>query len=196
MTLLDQLKGIPLEAGHPGDEEQVDLGIGTALQDLDWLQTDKVSRLILVAGDNPPWDEEYLDWKANPKYWIYWEGKQAVPQPLRQFSTRQLIDMARQKGVSIFALACFEAKAISSEQQILRGRMRNFFQQLADGTDGKFLDLKDTDIVERLTLAVQSGGSTIQQLRHIKEQDIAEQKKGATACSSSTHCGFATNQNC
>jgi len=177
-SLLDQLKGIPLEWGHPGPEEQVDLGIASALQDLDWLQTDKVSRLILVAGDNPPWSEDYLDFAKNPGFWTYWEKKQSQPQPLRKYSTRQLIDMALQKNVSIFAMGCATTKEVSDKQRELRGRMSEFFLELTVGTHGQFLNLTDTDTVERLTFAVQSGGSVIQQLRHIKEQDIAEQKKG------------------
>ncbi len=177
LTLLDRLKGVSLEWGHPGPEEQVDLGIATALQGLDWLQTDKVSRLILVAGDNPPWDEKYMDWKKNPDFWTYWEKKQSAPQPLRKYSTRQLIDMARQRDVSIFAMACDTTKAVTDEQRELRGRMRLFFQQLADETNGKFLDLTHSDTVERLGFALQSEGSTIQQLNPIREQEIAEQAK-------------------
>ena len=177
LTLLDQLKGIPLEWGHPGPEEQVDLGIATALQELDWMQTDKVSRLIFVAGDNPPWSEEFLDWKRNPEFWTYWEQKQSRPQPLRKYSTRQLIDMALQKDVSIFAMACATSKEISDQQRELRGRMGEFFQQLADGTHGKFLNLTDFDTVQRLAFARQTGGSAIQQLRKIKEHEIAEQKQ-------------------
>lgn len=177
LTLLDQLKGIPLEWGHPGPEEQVDLGVAKALQDLDWMKTDKVSRLIVVAGDNPPWSEEYLDWKKNPEFWTYWEQKQPNPQPLRKYSTGQLIEMARQNDVKIFAMACSTIKEVSDEQRKLRGRMRGFFQQLADGTDGKFLDLTDADTVASLKRAVQSGGSVIQQLRDIKEHEITEQKQ-------------------
>lgn len=177
LNLLDQLKGIPLEWGHPGPEEQVDWGIATALQELDWLQTDKVSRLILVAGDNPPWSEEYLDFAKNPKFWTYWEKKQSRPEPLRKYSTSQLIDMALEKNVSIFAMLCATSKEVTDEQREFRGRASEFFLKLTAGTHGQFLNLADADTVERLTYAVHSGGSAIQQLRHIKEQEIAAQKQ-------------------
>lgn len=178
-SLLDQLQGIPTEWGHPGPEEQVDLGIATALEKLDWLNTDKVSRLILVAGDMPPWGEENLDWSKNPDYWTYWEKKQATPRPLRQYSTSRLIELAQQRNVSILALAC-DTKTetvVTDEERQLRGRMREFFQKLADGTNGKFLNLTDTDTVARLQFALQSGGAAIQQLRTIKAQEVAERKQ-------------------
>ena len=140
------------------------------------MQTDKVSRLILVAGDNPPWDEEYLDWKKNPEFWTYWEQKQSDPQPLRKYATRELIEMAQRKNVTIFAMGCTTSK-VSDEQSKLRVRMREFFLELVGSTGGKFLDLTDANTVERLTFAVQSGGSAIQELRRITERDIADQKQ-------------------
>ncbi len=170
--LSDRLKGISLEVGHPGPEEQVDLGIGTALQELDWLPGDKVSRLLVVAGDAPPWKEEFTDLAKNPDYWTYWEKNEKKPMPLRQFTTRQLVDWAHQKEVSIFALACDKASRVTQADHLRLGQMRSFFSELTQQTDGKFLDLSDPKVVDRLKRAVQSGGEDRQELRRITQVDL------------------------
>ncbi|MCX7421060.1 MAG: hypothetical protein NT013_16175 [Planctomycetia bacterium] len=170
--LSDRLKGISLEVGHPGPEEQVDLGIGTALQELDWLPGDKVSRLLVVAGDAPPWKEEFTDLAKNPDYWTYWEKNEKKPMPLRQFTTRQLVDWAHQKEVSIFALACDKASRVTQSDHLRLGQMRTFFSELTQQTDGKFLDLSDPKVVDRLKRAVQSGGEDRQELRRITQADL------------------------
>lgn len=169
--LQERLQQISLEVGHPGSEEQVDFGIGTALQDLDWMPGDTVSRLLVVAGDSPPWKEEYLDWTKNPDYWTYWEKKESKPQPLRQHSTRQLVEWARKRDVSIFALAC--ARNTAADHRRL-GQMRNFFSELTQQTDGKFLDLSDSEVKSRLKRAIQSGGEEIQELRRITQAELTK----------------------
>ena len=171
--LRDRLNGISLEVGHPGPEEQVDQGIGTALQELDWLPGDKVSRLLVVAGDSPPWQEEFVDWNKNPKFWTYWEKNEKVPQPLRKYSTRQLVEWAQKKEVSIFALACDKAARATQADHIRLGQMRDFFDEITKQTSGKFLDLTDSDVVARLTRAVQSGGEDRQELRPIANKEWA-----------------------
>lgn len=170
-VLRARLNGITLEVGHPGAEEQVDQGIGIALQDLDWLPGDKVSRLLVVAGDAPPWQEEFTDWNKNPKFWTYWEKNEKSPQPLRKYSTRQLVDWAQKKEVSIFALACDKAARVSQADHIRLGQMRDFFDQITKQTSGKFLDLTAPDVVARLTRAVQSGGEDRQELRPIANSE-------------------------
>ncbi len=172
--LQTRLQKISPEVGHPGSEEQVDLGIGSALKDLDWIAGDTVSRLLVVAGDSPPWQEEYLDWTKNPAYWTYWEKKEAQPQPLRTYATRQLVALARQKDVNIFALACdIAARNTSADRQRL-GQMRSFFSELTQQTNGKFLDLSDSDVKDRLKRAVQSGGEDRQDLRPITQADLVK----------------------
>lgn len=172
--LQERLQQISLEVGHPGSEEQVDFGIGTALQDLDWMAGDTVSRLLVVAGDSPPWKEEYLDWTKNPDYWTYWEKKESKPQPLRQHSTRQLVEWAHKKDVSIFALACDKASRNTPADHRRLGQMRSFFSELTQQTDGKFLDLSDPDVKNRLKRAVQSGGEDLQDLRRITQADLTK----------------------
>ena len=169
--LQTRLQKISPEVGHPGSEEQVDLGIGTALKDLDWMAGDTVSRLLVVAGDSPPWKEEYLDWTKNPAYWTYWEKKEAQPQPLRTYATQQLVKLARKKDVNIFALGC--DRNTSADHRRL-GQMRSFFLELTQQTNGKFLDLSDSDVKDRLKRAVQSGGEDRQDLRQITQADLVK----------------------
>ena len=170
--LQEKLQGITLEVGHPGAEEQVDFGIGTALQELDWMKGDKVSRLLVVAGDSPPWQEEFHDWNKNPGFWTYWEKKETTPQPLRKFTTQQLVDLARREDVSIFALACDKSARLTQKDRERLGQMRNFFSELTQQTAGKFLDLSSPDVKERLKRAVQSGGEELQDLRRITQSEL------------------------
>lgn len=166
-----RLQRISPEVGHPGSEEQVDLGIGTALKELDWMVSDTVSRLLVVAGDSPPWKEEYLDWTKNPAYWTYWEKKEAQPQPLRTYATRQLVELAHKKDVNIFALGCDRNE--SADHRRL-GQMRSFFLELTHETNGKFLDLSDSQVKEQLKRALQSGGEERQDLRQITQADLVK----------------------
>ncbi len=169
--LQSRLQSISPEVGHPGSEEQVDLGIGTALKKLDWLPGSEISRLLVVAGDSPPWKEEYLDWAKNPAYWTYWEKKEAQPKPLRTYATRQLVELAHEKKVNIFALGC--DRNTSADQRRL-GQMRNFFLDLTHQTNGKFLDLSNSQVKEQLKRAVQSGGEDRQDLRQITQADLVK----------------------
>ena len=167
--LQTRLQEISPEVGHPGSEEQVDLGIGTALKDLDWMAGDKVSRLLVVAGDSPPWQEEYLDWTKNPAYWTYWEKKEPQPQPLRTYATRELVKLAREKDVNIFALGCDRNTSADHRRLV---QMRSFFLELTQQTNGKFLDLSDSNVKDQLKRAVQSGGEDRQDLRPITRADL------------------------
>jgi len=170
--LKDRLQGISLEAGHPGDEEQVDVGIGTALQELDWMKGDKISRVLVVAGDSPPWKEEYLDWSKNPAFWTFWEKKEVKPQPLRMYSTRKLVELAQNQDVSVVALGCDKSERITQADRERMGRMREFFSSLTQQTAGKFLDLSDPDVKGRLQRAVHSEGETLQELRRITAAEL------------------------
>lgn len=173
--LQDRLQGIGLEVGHPGSEEQVDFGIGTALQELDWMEGDTVSRLLVVAGDSPPWQEEYLDWTKNPAFWTYWEKKESKPQPLRQYATQQLVQWARMKDVSIFALACERKTSRTTQADVLRvDQMRNFFTELTRETKGMFLDLSDSNVRDRLKRALRPEGEDRQDLRRITQADLVK----------------------
>ncbi len=170
--LQTRLQKISCEVGHPGSEEQVDLGIGTALEDLDWWPRGHAgSRLLVVAGDSPPWKEEYLDWTKNPAFWTYWEKKEVQPRPLRSYATRQLVELARKQDVNIFALGC--DRNTSADHQRM-GQMRRFFLELTQQTSGKFLDLSDSRVKEQLKRAVQSGGEDRQDLRPITQADLAK----------------------
>jgi hypothetical protein len=47
--------------------------------------------------------------------------------------------------------------------------MQSFFTELTHETKGKFLDLSDPEVKDRLKRAVQSGGEDLQDLRRITQ---------------------------
>lgn len=170
-TLLQNLRAIDAERGDPGDFEQVDRGIHWALTRLDWrsdTSDEKRLRLLIVAGDAPPWPEEYLtedpDWIAKND----WVRRAMGNTRLRGFATDTLIRLANEKDIRIYTVAC-DTPAYEEEDS-LNSQLFRFFRELSAATNGKFLNLRDPDAVAQLTADFQA--DEFVEIGEVSEQEV------------------------
>lgn len=135
------LEQIETQTGAPYFEELVDSGLSSSLHELGWNPGPDVSRWIILCGDAPPY---------------------APTNPNRRHSTEELMSTASAMGINVHSILCRSGfvkdvadstpSELSRTANQLRPRMREFMQQLSDGTGGKFLDLSDDRVVESLVL--------------------------------------------
>jgi hypothetical protein len=168
------LEKVKTEDGAPYFQEQVDVGLNTALTRLPWSAADDkdYSRWIVLCGDARPYAETGKD------------------QKFRKYSTKDLISKAREKKVQVYTILCRSGFALKKEDQKdpvkvrknaeLFATARNehpaflaFANQLASATGGEVLDLWNKQLVNELTAAANDEVRTYQRLKAISPEDIA-----------------------
>lgn len=165
-ALSSAIASIGTEPGEPEFPEQVDRGLYTALSDLEWDQGPDVTRLIILAGDAPPFSEEFLN---QP-------DKTYKNEPLRSHSVDELVGIAAQKQIKIFAVLCSSGFADTANERLqtnfdkYRPEMLAFLDRLAVGTGGQVFDLSDPSLIEKL----KNTETEIGKLRELKKIEAAE----------------------
>lgn len=152
--MIDELK---IESGRPYFPESVDLGVFTALSQLQWSEDDQVEKWILVVGDAPPYDDSFVDEKTKAKRW---------------YDTAFLVDLANKKNLKIHCLLCpsREDEKVAYEQSL--AKTRQFMSQLAEGTGGQMLDLSYPVVRERLIESAKQPESAYARIGYITRQEI------------------------
>ncbi|NOX55130.1 MAG: tetratricopeptide repeat protein [Planctomycetes bacterium] len=174
--IIQTLQSISLEPGDPGFPEQVDRGVYAALTQLQWAADDDVTRVIVVAGDAPPWDEQYTDYRRCPRWWTYWEDEKAQPRPLRGYTTAELAELARSKGVTICTIACNSGVTDRTVFERHRPELQKFFRELAEASGGTFLDLEDPRTVRSLQQMTGTAPPVMLELKSIPADEIERRK--------------------
>lgn len=171
--LTEILSSITLESGDPGFPEQVDRGLFAALNDLNWSAEKNVTRIILLAGDAPPWDEKYLDSARQPAWW------QNQSLTLRGHSDAELQEIANNKEIAIYSVACnsgIRADVRAAIEKRYKAPLADFFGSVANSTQGVFLDLWTPDQVERLVDATSQSAAlpVLVELKNIEASEFED----------------------
>lgn len=176
------IDSINVEEGEPRFPEQVDMGLFAAINNLDWGESSsRVARSIILAGDAPPFPEgdTALPDPKNPQTLKYVVNGKI---PLRKYSSKQLIDAANAKNISIFSIVCnsgFQGKPdpeLARIADLLRPDMENFCAILAQKTQGKVINLANKDAVDEFLGSV-NGPISVTQLKPIQKEDLDRRKQ-------------------
>jgi len=154
-----------LETGAPYFPEAVDVGVHAALQRLAWDSDPDVTRWIMLFGDAPPYDPDFVCEQTGAR---------------RHFDTDLLVDMANQNSIRISCILCRSASDFSSFEQAV-DKTRTFMNDLATGTGGLMLDLSYPDIHQVIAEAAQQPAAPVQQLGRITRADIEAARREAQA---------------
>ncbi|QGJ70687.1 Hypothetical protein PBC10988_23850 [Planctomycetales bacterium 10988] len=161
------LQGVQTETGRPWFNERVDQGLAAAIEQLDWAprDADAVStRWVLLCGDAPPYPE-------------------GVDQ--RGYGNTELVQKANAKGIEIYSVLCnsgFNREGEENENLRetalrLRPKAADFFDQVASGTNGSFLDLWDESTVGDLLDKIPSKSVDYLRMAEITDDVISQFKR-------------------
>lgn len=165
---------IEKRSGVPAYPEQVDRGLHAALTRLEWDPHEDVTRLIILAGDAPPWDEAYMEPGTTPR----WQGLENTTTTLRGYSDEQLIGLANEKDIQISSVLCNTGFEVSPVIQDFQNEFRRFLDQLAARTQGQFLDLwDDSTVVALATSTVGPTLSMLQELENVSTREVEERRQ-------------------
>ena len=174
-TILSRLDAIRVDSGIPGAWEQVDRGVHAALTKLNWAPESgqKVGRVLILAGDSPPWP---LEWRDRDPFWSL------VPNSrLRAHTAESLVRIARDQQVKVFTIACrgWKLNQENPDLRELRPDLIRFLRQLARGTGGAFLDTRDENTRRRVMDAVASQGTrtALRSVGTVTDADLNERRE-------------------
>ncbi len=152
--LIDELK---IESGRPYFPESVDLGVFTAIDQLQWSADEQTERWLLVVGDAPPYDDSFVDEKTNAKRW---------------YDTGFLVDLANKKKLKIHCLLCpSRADELVAYEQSL-AKTRQFMSQLSEGTGGQMIDLSYPLVRQKMIDSAKQPESAYARIGYITGQEI------------------------
>ncbi len=154
-TLLAEVRA---ESGRPYFPESVDLGVFTAVEQLEWSPDESVQKWVLVVGDAPPYDPEFSDAKTKARRW---------------YDTRFLVDLASQKNIKVHCLLCPSRENEQTAYQESLAKSRQFMSQLSDGTGGRMLDLSYPLVRQELVSAARQPESKYARIGYVSESDLA-----------------------
>ncbi|MEX2188981.1 MAG: vWA domain-containing protein, partial [Pirellulales bacterium] len=162
------LNTVKTESGAPWFQEQVDVGLQTALTKLPWSAADdkEYTRWIVLCGDARP----YLESGKDREY--------------RKYSTKDLISEARGRKIQVYTILCrsgFTSNTKENAQLFATAKREHpaflsFANEMASATGGGVLDLWNPQLVAQLTAAVKGATQTFQQLKPIAADDVAVAK--------------------
>lgn len=136
-ALADSFAKLKPETGAPYFPELPDLGVQTALEKLNWNAGQETSKWLLLFGDAPPYDPDFVD-----------PDKSTGAR--RRFDTDLLVELARRKGVQISCVLCNSRTEEQEVYQQVVDKTRKFMNTLATGSGGLMLDLSYEDIRKSL----------------------------------------------
>jgi hypothetical protein len=120
------------QSGAPFFHELADVGIYTAIKELEWSSEPTATRWIMLFGDAPPYEETFRD--AN------------FPQARRRYSTELLVSLAATQAIRINCVLCTSDQDVIGPYDKAIAQTRTFMNTLASGTDGLMLDLSYPEI--------------------------------------------------
>lgn len=182
--LYQLLGSIQTEDGTPSMPEQVDRGVYAALTGLDWNMDDQVTRVVILAGDAPPWEDEYLNEATSNAFKAKYRGLDRIGTTFRGHSTDSLIALAREKGITIYSILCNSGfvgrendPIVARAVAVFRPRSRRFLGRLANETGGALLDLSNRATVRTLVQATGGDVGEFVQLKSISAEDLERRKR-------------------
>ncbi len=148
---------ITLESGKPYFPESVDLGVYTAIDQLDWSAEDNVEKWMLLIGDAPPYDPSFFESETQARRW---------------YETDFLVDLANKKSLKIHCLLCAsrENEKQAYEESLIK--TRRFMSRLADGTGGQMLDLSYPFVRQRLVENATPAKTEYKRIGYITQTEI------------------------
>lgn len=159
------LNTVKTETGAPWFQEQVDVGLHTALTKLPWsAASDKeYTRWVVLCGDARP----YLESGKDRQY--------------RKYSTKDLVSAARERNIQVYTILCRSGFTNNTKEnaQLFETAKRehpaflSFANQMASATGGGVLDLWNQQLVAELTAAAKGATRTYQRLKPISADDVA-----------------------
>lgn len=158
--LVGELKKVKAETGEPYFNELADVGLHTALSNLNWAprsEDKEYTRWIVMCGDAAPY-----------------------PKSARKHSDEQLVELAKSKGVAVYGILCnsgflkpgLNNRELLTTAESLRPKSREFLSALAQQTGGKFLDLWDQTSVDKLINAANRARTFVQKMKAITTADV------------------------
>ncbi len=154
------------ESGAPYFLELPDLGVHEALSKLNWSEGPDSSRWLLLFGDAPPYDPDFVDKDQNT-------GAR------RRFDTDLLVNLAQRKGVQISCVLCTSREQERSVYEQVLDKTRKFMNALATGTGGLMLDLSYPDIRSALIEAAKKGRVDRQRIGTITRAEVETARQAA-----------------
>jgi hypothetical protein len=156
------------ETGAPYFLELPDLGVHEALNKLNWSESPDTSRWLLLFGDAPPYDSDFVD-------------KDASTGARRRFDTDLLVNLAKRKGVQISCVLCTSRDEEKSVYEQVLDKTRKFMNSLATGSGGLMLDLSYPDIRSALVEAARKERVERQRIGTITRDEVDAIRQAAAA---------------
>lgn len=152
-VVAEKMSKIVVDIGDPYYREQMDAGIWSALDQLNWSDDDETSRWILVIGDAPPYPEGTPD--------------------LRTRSTSELVKKAQEKKIQIYGMVTasgflnpeMQHQKLRKTAELERPLTRQFLQEVCQATNGKVVDLLNPQEIQYWMTSTLS-------VRPITEEDL------------------------
>jgi len=168
------VKGIKTATGNPDFEEKVDVGLQEAMTRLNWNQAPNVSRWILLFGDAPPYQDNFVGKNL-------YQGKQRK----RTVSTADLLALAGKKKITVNCMLCstgfigLDDKNAALAQQIYNAKKpatEQFMKALTEGTGGAFWNLGDPQVRQEIARHAEKSRATYISFDRITPADVEKFK--------------------
>lgn len=156
------------ESGAPYFLELPDLGVHEALDKLQWTEGPDTSRWLLLFGDAPPYDPDFVD-------------KDTTTGAHRRFDTDLLVNLAQRKGVQISCVLCTSREEERAVYEQVLDKTRKFMNSLATGTGGLMLDLSYPDIRAALVEAAKKDRVERQRIGKITPDEVEALRQAAVS---------------
>ena len=171
------IKKIKTQTGEPAFQEQMDVGIHTAITKLNWNKDKDTTKWIMVFGDAPPF-KEGVKIKAI-------EGEEIITSG-RFYEDKKLATLATENRIAINFILCSSGFASETDQELLDSYQktlpttRKFMNEMANATGGAVLDLSDPSVRDKLLLrAAKKLDLQFQQIPRISPTDLEKAKRRA-----------------
>ena len=156
-SLADAIAAIEPESGAPYFPELIDLGIETAITDLEWTEDDETTRWILVFGDAPPFSAGFSEPETGAR---------------RRVATDQLISQAASRNIKISCILCTSREDDKAAYETVLDELRVFMGELSSGTGGLMLDLSYPEIRAAIEQAAKRPRVSYTEIGKISEEDV------------------------
>ena len=153
------LTNLKAESGAPYFPELIDLGIHTALTELNWTRAQETTRWLMVFGDAPPYENGFSDAETNAR---------------RRIATDQLVSLANRADIAINCVLCTSRERERAAYETVLDETRRFMSTLSTETGGLMVDLSYDDIRKAIEGTLQEHPVGYQQIEDITASDVAE----------------------
>ncbi|MCA9171566.1 MAG: VWA domain-containing protein, partial [Planctomycetales bacterium] len=148
---------ISADAGAPYFPELIDLGIQSAITDLEWSDDEDTTKWLLVFGDAPPYLPDFTEPETGAR---------------RRVATDQLIGQANAKGIKVNCVLCTSREEDRHAYEAVLDQLRDFMGSLSSETGGLMLDLSYPDLREAIETAGKQPRVPLHEVSVITRADI------------------------